>query len=117
MIKEKYEGETLVTEYENPPLEANVEYRTTERHKGSPVYLYCFDFGYGPKSTSKTVKHGIPNVDKVLAWNFYNDATGTNVEHRAAITDVSITTSEVTVTSNVDITTWRLIFSIKYTKS
>ena len=104
-------------EWENPPMNLNTEYRTVERHKGTPVFQYCFDFGYGPKSKSKTVKHGIPDVGKVLAWNFYNDATGTNVEQRAAITDVSVTTSEVNVTSNVDITTWRLIFSIKYTKS
>ena len=104
-------------EWENPPMDLNAEYRTAERHKGDPVYQYCFDFGYGPKSTSKTVKHGIPDVGKVLAWNFYNDATGTNVEQRAAITDVSVTTSEVNVTSNADTTTWRLIFSVKYTKS
>ena len=38
MIKIKYEGDTLVTEYENPPLEVDVEYRTTERIHGKAVY-------------------------------------------------------------------------------
>ena len=38
MIKRKYEGQELVTEYENPPLIPGEEYRTTERIHGKAVY-------------------------------------------------------------------------------
>ena len=43
MIKSKYKGETLVTEYANPPLDVGVEYRTTEQFNGLPVFAKSFE--------------------------------------------------------------------------
>ena len=38
IMKSKYDGSWLPCEWENPPLLVGVEYRTTERYEGKPVY-------------------------------------------------------------------------------
>ena len=48
------EGETLLTpmEYLNPPMELGVEYRTTERYLGEPVYIKLINLGSLPNAGS-----------------------------------------------------------------
>lgn len=47
-----------VQEWLNPPMEVGVEYRTTERHNGKPVYAKTVDCGNLPSSgTQKAIKH------------------------------------------------------------
>ena len=43
-------------EYENPPMELGIEYRTTERYLGKPVYVKLVDLGEG--TNGKTVNVG-----------------------------------------------------------
>lgn len=45
-------------EWPNPPMLLGVEYRTTERYLGKPVYVMAVDFGSLPNSTIKTVTFG-----------------------------------------------------------
>lgn len=45
-------------EWINPPLTAGVEYRTTERYKGNPVYIKMVNFGTMPNTTAKSVSIG-----------------------------------------------------------
>lgn len=42
-------------EYINPPMQLGVEYRTTERYLGKPVYCRLIDFGSLPNATTKMV--------------------------------------------------------------
>ena len=42
-------------EYVNPPMILGVEYRTTERYRGKPVYQKLIDFGALPNNTQKSV--------------------------------------------------------------
>lgn len=67
-----------VQEWLNPPMEMNVEYRTTERYLGKPVYVQMFDYGAVPTtitSTSKTIV--AENCDQVLMYNMnYHAPTG-----------------------------------------
>ena len=42
-------------EYVNPPMQLGVEYRTTERYRGKPVYQKLIDFGALPNKTQKSV--------------------------------------------------------------
>jgi hypothetical protein len=42
-------------EYLNPPMRLGVEYRTTERYLGVPVYTKVLDFGALPATASKQV--------------------------------------------------------------
>ena len=42
-------------EFINPPMELGVEYRTTERYQGKPVYVKLVDCGALPNSASKSI--------------------------------------------------------------
>lgn len=55
-------GETIkaAMEYLNPPMELGVEYRTTERYLGKPVYAKAVDCGQ--IADGKEVEHGIDNM-------------------------------------------------------
>ena len=57
-------------EYENPPMLLGIEYRTTERYLGKPVYVQVVDFGQLP-NTSTTGKYipNMDNVDKTIRWS------------------------------------------------
>ena len=49
-------------EWVNPPMQLGVEYRTTERYLGKPVYCKLVDFGMLAK-TEKNVSISIPSID------------------------------------------------------
>ena len=46
-------------EYINPPMVKGVQYRTTERYNGEPVYTILIDGGAIPYNSSKTVSYGV----------------------------------------------------------
>lgn len=59
-------GEWQPWEWVNPPMQLGVEYRTTERYLGKPVYVKVVDCGKFPApGTSKLVTHGISNCTPV----------------------------------------------------
>ena len=45
-------------EWVNPPMAAGIEYRTTERYQGKPVYVKLVNFGALPNATTKNVEYG-----------------------------------------------------------
>lgn len=51
-------------EYENPPMRLGVEYRTTERFLGKPVYVKVVDCT--PLTDGKNVPHGITDADIIF---------------------------------------------------
>ena len=56
-------------EWVNPPMEVGVEYRTTERYKGKPVYTQLMNFGNSPaKGTVKTVGMPPNSENQRLVW-------------------------------------------------
>lgn len=54
-----------VWEYINTPMIPGVEYRTTERYNGKPVYVKLIDVGDLPSNDTKTIYHEI-SVDRPL---------------------------------------------------
>ena len=60
-------GETLkaTMEYLNPPLALGVEYRTTERYLGKPVYVKAVDCGLA--ADGKEVEHGIAGISNCIS--------------------------------------------------
>ena len=52
-------------EWVNPPMDVGVEYRTTERYMGKPVYAKLVDCGGCPGVGTKTVAH---NTAGVVEW-------------------------------------------------
>ena len=57
----------LPWEYVNPPMQLGVEYRTTERYLGKPVYVKVVDFGFLPNNTLKTVTLGDTSIMMISA--------------------------------------------------
>lgn len=59
-------------EYENPLMQLGVEYRTTERYLGKPVYIKAVDFGSLPNNTIKTVTFGDNTIKMISAHGIMN---------------------------------------------
>lgn len=59
-------GVWLPLEWVNPPMALGVEYRTTERYRGSPVYVKLVDCGALPNNDYKTVNIGASGLEKVI---------------------------------------------------
>ena len=60
-------------EYVNPPMQLGVEYRTTERYQGKPVYVKLVDCGALPNSASKSI-----SISDDTAVKCFDVVTGTN---------------------------------------
>lgn len=70
MIKYKHDSSDLAgqwdpLEYINPEMKPGVEYRTTERHNGYPVYVKLVNCGQ--ISDGKEVEHGISDINYVVS--------------------------------------------------
>ena len=65
-----------VTEWLNPPLQLNVEYRTTERYLGKPVYVRMINAGTFPSSGYKSVTISLDNLQQIIrATGSLNNST------------------------------------------
>ena len=72
------EGETLIQtmEWANPPMQLGVEYRTTERYKGKPLYVKAVDCGELPVSTNKVIEYGDSQCRALFC---YGECGGTTI--------------------------------------
>ena len=110
-------------EWINPPMAVGVEYRTTERYLGKPVYTKLVDCGVGPNATRKRVSAGISNVDRAVSANgswgnmsipyewFSGDAGGAQ-----AIT-ITLNGTYIEIASTVNYSGRTIYALIKYTKT
>ena len=79
-----YAGVLEPWEWVNPPMVAGVEYRTTERHDGKPVYrklvvyTHSGQLGDSATNTDYTIPHGISDWAKSVrcVTSINNDVTG-----------------------------------------
>ena len=65
-------GTWTVWEYVDPPMVAGVEYRTTERFNGQPVYAYFFNYGYYSNSTT-LIPHRISGILTPISIDIMNN--------------------------------------------
>lgn len=82
------DGETLIAtmEFQNPPMKLGVEYRTTERYLGKPVYTQVFKAFDSLAKGGSVYDAPIPNVYQVISctgesggWNLPSDVIGGEV--------------------------------------
>jgi hypothetical protein len=124
-------------EWKNPPMEAGVEYRTTERWKGSPVYTQVVYFGTLPNNTVKKMQvyYGansanglIHSVDIISITSHVHGDTddkewtslpfiygGSNLAGDMYYRDDSATNG-LTVRTQRDLSKYHALFTVKYTK-
>ena len=100
-------------EYINPEMTAGVEYRTTERYQGKPVYVRAITFGAIPSGSSKSVAHNISNVDAIVALHGV-ESNGTTLGNQNI--QILSTRTDVTINSNVSTTNTAVVI-LYYTKT
>lgn len=109
-------------EWVNPPMSLGVEYRTTERYQGSPVYVKLIDAGILPNNSTKYVESAIVNgITKVVdvKLNMYSGsgmAQRTNDSRIIVTVNVESPFAWLAITANEDFSTYSGHVVVKYTK-
>lgn len=105
-------------EYLNPPLVLGVEYRTTERYLGKPVYCQLVNFGALPNATQKVVKHNIPNVSSVISvyGSAQDQAIGVGA-FGAQVTGINADNTNVAIWTSANLSNYSAYVAMKYTKT
>ena len=110
-----FRGTWTQWEWVNPPMQIGVEYRTTERWNGKPVYVRYVNFGSAPNATTKSVSHGIENFDQCAGWT--GVLGGANLQGHSGITAVDINATNIAITTDKDLSASAVYVAVKYTKS
>lgn len=102
-------------EWMSPPLQIGVEYRTTERYGGNPVYVQSINFGTLPDASSKSVNHNIQNYGGVVSYT--GRASYYNLIGHPGVDSISIAGSTITIVTNANLSTQSAIITLKYIKT
>lgn len=105
-------------EYVNPALKLGVEYRTTERYLGKPVYCKLVNFGALPNATRKLIYHNIPNVSSVIS--VYGSAQDQAISVGAfsgQVTGINADNTSVMIFTSADLSNYSAYVVMKYTKT
>ncbi len=120
--KSKYNGSWSNWEWENPPMQPGVEYCTTERYQGNPVYVKLIDAGTLPNNSTKYVESAIDNgIAKVVdvRLNIYSVsgmAQRTNDSRIIVTVNVESPFAWLAITSSEDFSTYTGQVVAKYIK-
>ena len=114
-----------VVEWANPPMLLGVEYRTTERYLGKPVYVRLHDFGALPNNTVKE-DHSPESwsIDKAICA-YGTTSTGITIptqNYAGPITtgrhiSMYFMRTEVTIATDGNFTSVSATLFLKYTKT
>ena len=111
-------------EWINPPMQLGVEYRTTERHNGKPVYTKLVDCGAMPNNTLKTIEY----TDDVNAmpisvtgiWDGGNTTlpseTGSS-DFPAQLQNISLMNRNIVIVTHADRSSSTASATVKYWKT
>ena len=108
-------------EWINPPLIADVEYRTAERFGAKVVYVKRVDFGALPNNGTKTINIGIKpgNIVNIEAHtvsdNYYYPLPGGSAGALASYYYID-SAGALGVRTTTDLTNQKAFFTVKYTK-
>lgn len=113
-------------EWVNPPMDLGVEYRTTERYLGKPVYVKMVDCGSLPNAGYKAVNIGTPGLEKVIEisgcaidtkGDFYS-IPATNFSSSVHDVGLYATGSQaIAISTQSDRSNYRAYVKVKYTKT
>jgi hypothetical protein len=96
-------------------MELGVEYRTTERYLGKPVYAKAVDFGALPNATRKEVDHGIANFG--VGIYVYGNYGIYNLLNPGDIKSIFATGARIVIITSTNVSTYTATVVIKYTKT
>lgn len=95
----------------NPPMQLGVEYRTTERWQGYPVYVKCFKIGRVESGTT-TIEHGI-SIRLALETKLYAN-TSTEITLSNLVTNLNTERAQTNIVTTSAFGSCELF--LKYTK-
>ena len=106
-------------EWVNPPMKLSVEYRTTERYLGKPVYVQAVNFGALPNAATKTVIWATADEVSAVLSVEAPGSQGAPVGLGASLsgTEITATTTTLYIKSSGDYSANTAVFRIKYTKT
>lgn len=112
-------------EYVNPPMELDVEYCTTERFNGKPVYTKLIDFGILPNADTKIVSK-IPKNVTLVSMNgivsYTSAGSGSIIEYpinsgtKVADFYADVSSGYVAIKTTEDLSARTAKIIVKYTK-
>ena len=109
-------------EWINPPMQLGVEYRTTERYNGKPVYVKAINFGALPNNTNKSVEHGVEDMG--ICFELFGNSSpnsapsiGVNLIGDNRVTEIYRAGNVIYIGSHVAFQTSSAIVVMKYTKT
>ena len=122
--RECFNGVWSEWEWIDPPMVLGIEYRTTKRWKGQPVYRMAVEFGALPNKTTKSVTYNATNTDytpisyglltsskRVIISTGYDDYISMNTP-----IVVVVGAHDIKVTTTVDMSTHTATAWVEYTK-
>ena len=96
-------------------MQLGVEYRSTERYNGKPVYAKAINFGQAPNATYKDVSHGIENFGQLVSYT--GMMGGANLIATPALESIQINASNIRITTNSDVSASYVYLVLRYTKT
>lgn len=115
----KWDGVWQPWEWVNPPMALGVEYRTTERWNGKPIYTMMANIGALPNNTSKTTEGGpLPmGITPISAYGVgLNGKTGAVIPSRHIYLSVYGEWGTVYVNTDSDYSNYTGYIIVKYVK-
>lgn len=100
-------------EWVNPPMALGVEYRTTERCEGKPVYAKRINCLAAPASVSISDL----NIDKVVRWSGFVTYYGVALPCSSATWKVDINRTTISTTSAYEQASAHFYIDLYYTKN
>ena len=130
LVRTAYNNTWYPWEWVNPPMQLGIEYRTTEKYLGKPVYVKVVDCGhFAAAGTVKeimvpdgNVEHMVGCTGRVGEWQIPatlfagNPADAGDVRLEGRVDD-SHHFYIYLYSKAYDLTTWQTIVTIKYTKT
>lgn len=104
-------------EYVNPPMVLGVEYRTTERYLGKPVYVKVVDFGAGANNTEKSVEHGASNATVIDYGGYAESGNGELSVPWMSYSTLSVSSTVIVMTADANYSGYHVYVWIKYYKT
>lgn len=104
-------------EWEHPPMQIGVEYRTTERDNRKPVYKKAINTGALSAKTAKSVAHGVQNIGLRLSALYGLSSSLDNLVSNPGITGILVDGSNIIITTAEGFSTSDSWVVIAYTKT
>lgn len=101
-------------------MQVSVEYRTTERYLGKPVYRKLVNFGTLPNATLKQVEHNAANADQIgidMSMSYAGGGGNSLFPLNPFIKKIDISGTTINVETTLDLSSYSAVFCLCYTKT